>query len=133
MKHAIEIAKEEGDRAEEGWAYGNLGDVYELLKNFPHAIECYKLQLSIAEEMKNLVQEIVACTNLGYVYFTSGDPKTAIYYFERLLKIAETLEERNLKRIAYKGLGNAYWKKKRLQKVLRVSQTLFKRRSRNGR
>ena len=57
FKHAIEIAKEEGDRAEEGWAYGNLGLVYDLSKNFPLAIECCKLQLSIAEETKNLAQE----------------------------------------------------------------------------
>ena len=118
LKHAIEIAKEEGDRAEEGRAYENLGLVYELLKNFPQAIECYKLQLSIAEEMKNLAQEMVICTNLGYVYFTSGDSKTAIYYYERLLKIAETLEERNLKRIAYNRLGNAYFTNKDFKKSL---------------
>ena len=118
MKHAIEIAKEEGDRAEEGSAYGNLGLVYDLSKNFPHAIECCKLQLSIAEEMKNLAQEIAACTNLGRVYFSSGDPKTAMYYYERLLKIAETLEERNLKRVAYKGLGKGYYKNKDFKKSL---------------
>lgn len=112
LKHAIEIGKEEGDRAEEGSMYGNLGVFYELLKNFPHATECYKLQLSIAEEIQNLAQEIEACTNLGGLCLSSGDPKTAIYYYERLLKIVETLEERNLKRIAYEGLGNAYWKKK---------------------
>lgn len=118
MKHAIEIAKEEGDRAEEGSAYGNLGLVYDLSKNFPHAIECCKLQLSIAGEMKNLAQEIAACTNLGRVYFSSGDPKTAMYYYERLLKIAETLEERNLKRVAYKGLGKGYYKNKDFKKSL---------------
>ena len=118
MKHAIEIAKEQGDRAEEGSAYGNLGLVYDLSKNFPHAIECCKLQLSIAEEMKNLAQEIAACTNLGRVYFSSGDPKTAMYYYERLLKIAETLEERNLKRVAYKGLGKGYYKNKDFKKSL---------------
>ena len=133
FKHAIEIAKEEGDRAEEGLAYGNLGLVYDLSKNFPLAIECRKIQLSIAEETKNLAQETLACANLGRVYFSSGDPNTAIYYFERLLKTAETSEETNLKRAAYEVLGNAYWKKKRLQKVLRVSQTLFKRRNGNGR
>lgn len=118
MKHAIEIAKEEGDRAEEGSAYGNLGLAYDLSKNFPHAIECCKLQLSIAEEMKNLAQEIAACTNLGRVCFSSGDPKTAMYYYERLLKIAETLEERNLKRVAYKGLGKGYYKNKDFKKSL---------------
>ena len=124
LKHAIEIAKEEGDRAKEGWAYGNLGLVYDLSKNFPRAIECRKLQLSIAEEMKNLAQEILACANLGHVYFSSGDPKTAIYYYERLLKSAETLEERDLKRVAYEGLGKAYYKNKDFKKSLECHKLL---------
>lgn len=126
FKHAIEIAKEEGDRAEEGRAYGNLGLVYDLSKNFPLAIECRKLQLSIAEETKNLAQETLACANLGRVYFSSGDPNTAIYYFERLLKTAETSEETNLKRAAYEGLGNAYWKKKDFKKSLECHKLYLK-------
>ena len=126
LKHAIEIAKEEGDRAEEGRAYGNLGLVYDLSKNFPHAIECYKLQLSIAEKLKNLVQEFAACTNLGSVYNSSGDPKTAFYYYERLLKIAETLEKRSLKGVAYEGLGEAYYKNKDFKKSLECHKLYLK-------
>ena len=126
FKHAIEIAKEEGDRAEEGLAYGNLGLVYDLSKNLPLSIECRKIQLSIAEETKNLAQETLACANLGRVYFSSGDPNTAIYYFERLLKTAETSEETNLKRAAYEGLGNAYWKKKDFKKSLECHKLYLK-------
>ena len=47
----LTIAKELGDRAGEGRAYGNLGNAFGGLGNFKKAIEYHNQDLTIAKEL----------------------------------------------------------------------------------
>ena len=47
----MKIAKEIGDRAGEGRAYGNLGNAYQSLGDYQKAIEYHEKHLKIAKEM----------------------------------------------------------------------------------
>ena len=47
----LSTAKEVGDRAGQGRAYGNLGNAYKSLGQFQQAIEYHKQHLSIAIEV----------------------------------------------------------------------------------
>jgi tetratricopeptide (TPR) repeat protein len=49
----LEIAKEVGDRAGEGRAYGNIGNVYQSQGDFSKAIEHHAQHLSIAKDVGN--------------------------------------------------------------------------------
>ena len=50
-KQRLRIAKELGDRAGEGSAYGNLGNAYRHLGDFKQAVKYHNQRLSIAKEL----------------------------------------------------------------------------------
>ncbi len=51
-KEHLAIAKEVGDRAEEGGAYNNLANAYESMGDFTKATECHAQYLLIAKEVR---------------------------------------------------------------------------------
>jgi cytochrome c2 len=61
----VAIAKEVGDRAGEGGAYGNLGNAYLAQGAFSEAIEHNTQQLAIAQEADDGAGKCQACTSLG--------------------------------------------------------------------
>ncbi|XP_074612529.1 uncharacterized protein LOC141866888 [Acropora palmata] len=106
-KH-LKIAKENGDWAGEGGAYGNLGIAYQSLGDYKKAIEYYKKHLTIAKEIGDRAGEGGAYGNLGISYRSVGDYQEAIEYHEKCLKIAKEIGNRAGEGGAYGNLGNAY-------------------------
>ena len=104
----LEIARELGDRWNEGAAYGNLGNAYQSLGDFKRAIDYHKRCLEIAKELGDRSGQGKACGNLGNSYRSLGDFKTAVDYHERHLKIVKELGDRSEEGKAYGNLGNAY-------------------------
>ena len=107
-KQRLRIAKELGDRAREGGAYGNLGNVYQSLGDFKQAVEYHKQHLSIAKELGDRAGEGSAYGNLGNAYQSLGDFKQAVKYHNQDLSIAKELGDRAGEGGAYGNLGNAY-------------------------
>ena len=68
----LSIAKELGDRAGEGSAYGNLGNAYQSLGDFKQAVKYHNQDLSIAKELGDRAGEGRAYGNLGNAYRQSG-------------------------------------------------------------
>ena len=68
LNQRLSIAKEVGDRAGEGTAYGNLGNAYRSLGKFQEAIEYLNQCLSIAKEVGDRAGEGTAYGNLGNAY-----------------------------------------------------------------
>ena len=66
----LKISKELGDRAGEGKAYGNLGNVYDSLGDFQKAIEYHKRHLKISKEVGDRAGEGDAYGNLGNAYLS---------------------------------------------------------------
>ena len=71
-KH-LKIAREVGDQAGEGGAYGNLGNAYLSLGDFRKAIEYHEKHLKIAIRIGDRAGEGVAYGNLGNAYRSLGD------------------------------------------------------------
>ncbi|XP_067046747.1 tetratricopeptide repeat protein 28-like [Acropora muricata] len=104
----LKIAKEIGDRAGEGRAYGNLGIVYKSLGDYQKAIEYHEKDLKIAKEIGDRAGEGRAYGNLGIVYKSLGDYQKAIEYHEKDLKIAKEIGDRAGEGRAYGNLGIVY-------------------------
>ena len=107
-KKHLSIAKEVGNRAGEGSAYGNLGNAYLSLSNFKEAIEYYEKDLSIAKEVGHRNGEGSTYGNLGNAYLSLGNFIQAIEYYEKHLSIAKEVGNRAGEGSAYGNLGNAY-------------------------
>ena len=67
----IRIAKEVGDKSEEGSAHSNLGATYRKLSDFKKALECHQLHLNIAKQMEDRAGEGSANGNLGILLLLS--------------------------------------------------------------
>ena len=61
----LQIAKEVGDRAGEGSAYGNLGNAHYCLEDYKKAIDYHERDLKIAKEVGDKAGEGSAYGNLG--------------------------------------------------------------------
>ena len=104
----MKIAKEIGDRAGEGRAYGLLGIAYQSLGDYQKAIEYHKKLLKTAKKIGDRVGERGAYGNLGNAYQSLGDYQKAIEYHEKHLKIAKEIGDRAGEGRAYGNLGNTY-------------------------
>ena len=93
-KQCLRIAKELGDRAGEGSAYGNLGNAYQSLGNLKQAIKYHNQDLSIAKELGDRAGEGGAYGNLGNAYQSLGDFKQAVKYYNQRVSIAKDLGNR---------------------------------------
>jgi tetratricopeptide (TPR) repeat protein len=87
-KEHLAIAKEVGDRAGEGAAYGNLGIAYESQGDFSKAIKYHAQHLAIATEVGDRAGEGKAYANLGIAYQSQGDFSQAMTYHAQDLAIA---------------------------------------------
>ena len=106
-KQDLSIAKEVGDRAGEGGAYGNLGNACRGLGDFKQALEYHKQRLSIAKEVGDRAGERRAYGNLGNACQGLGDFKQALEYHKQHLSIAKEVGDRAGEGGAYGNLGNA--------------------------
>ena len=104
----LSVAKELGDRAGEGPAYGNLGNAYQRLGDFKQAVKYHNQHLCIAKELGDRAGEGRAYGNLGNAYQSLGDFKQAVKYHNQHLGIAKELGDRAGEGRAYGNLGNAY-------------------------
>ena len=104
----LKIAKEVGDRSEEGIGYGNLGNSYHRLEDFKKAVDYHERHLKIAKDARDRSGEGMAYGNLGIAYCSLGDFKKAVDYHERHLKIAKEVRDRPGEGMAYGNLGIAY-------------------------
>ena len=104
----LSLAKELGDRAGEGIAYGNLGSAYHSLGKFQEALENFNKHLSIAKEVGDRAGEGIAYGNLGSAYHRLAKFQEAIEYFNQHLSIAKEVGNRAGEGIAYGNLGSAY-------------------------
>ena len=108
LEGVLKIAKEVGDKASEGHAYGSLGCAYHRLGDFKTAIGYHERHLKITKEVGDKAGEGMACCNLGSDYQSLGDFKAAIDYHGRDLEIAKEVGDKASEGMAYGSLGCAY-------------------------
>jgi tetratricopeptide (TPR) repeat protein len=104
----LAIAKEVGDRAGEGRAYGNLGNAYQSQGDYSKAIEYHTQDLVIAKEVGDRAGKGAAYGNLGSAYQSLGDYAKAIEYHAQHLAIAKEVGNRAGEGAAYGLLGTCH-------------------------
>ena len=102
------MAKEMGDRAGEGTAYGNLGIAYRSQGDFSKAIEYQTQHLAIAKEVGDRAGEGAAYGNLGNAYGSQGDFSEALKHHAQGLVIAKEVGDRAGEVRAYANLGTCH-------------------------
>ncbi len=96
------------DRAAQGRACGNLGNVHYLLGNFAKAIHFHKERLEIAREFGDRAAERRAHSNLGNAHIFLGEFERAAEHYKRTLLLAQDLGDRAVEAQACYSLGNTY-------------------------
>ena len=104
----LAIAKEVGDRAGEGGAYGNLGNAYYSLGDYSKAIAYHVQGLSIAKEVSDRAGEGRAYGKLGRAYQELGNFSKNFEYHAQHMAIATEVGDRVGEGEAYGDLGRAY-------------------------
>ena len=89
---ALTIAREIGDKRNEGTWLGNLGSDYANLDEISKAIEFYEKQLVIAREVGDLRGEGNALGNLGITVHNLGKTDKGISQMKQALTIFQTIE-----------------------------------------
>ncbi len=119
---AVEAAKREGNRAREGVALGNLGNVYQLQGRWAEAIGAYERALGVFRELGDRHGEGQTLGNLGNVYAQQGRWAEAIGAYEESLKIKRELGDRHGEATTLNNLGGVYEAQKDWDKALSLCQ-----------
>ena len=104
----LKIVRQNGDRAEEAQACGNLDVAYESLSDFRKAIEYHERNLTIATEIDDQAREGRAYENLGVAHKSLGDFRKAIDNHEKHLAVAIEIGDQAGEGRAYGNLGVAH-------------------------
>ena len=92
---ALNIARETGNRMDEGTFLGNIGNAYSDIGQVEKAIECYEDALVIAREIGDRHGEGNQLGNLGLSYSDRGQVEKAIMYHKNALTIAKEIGDRH--------------------------------------
>ena len=107
-EEALKIAKDIGDRRNEGVWLGNLGLAYRALGQVEKAIKYCEDALMISKEIGDLRGEGADLGNLGNAYSDLGQVEKAIEYYEDALAISREVVDRHTEGTALGNLGLAY-------------------------
>ena len=102
-EHALEIARNDDDKHNEGTLLGNLGIAYVLLGETPQAIDHYLQALTISRQIGDRHGESRHLGNLGLVYHELNEIQQAIDYYTQAITIVREL---GYKRGEGRHLGN---------------------------
>ena len=126
------LMEEISDRAAQGRACGNLGNVHYLLGNFAKAIHYHLERLKIAKEFGDRAAERRAHSNLGNAHIFLGEFEKAAEHYKKTLILAQELGDRAVEAQACYSLGNTYTLLKDYETAieyhlrhLRIAQELF--------
>ena len=112
---AVEAAKQEGDKRQQGIALGNLGTVYAQQGRWEEAIEKCEESLHIFRELGDRHGEAFTLGNLGEIQATQGNFSKALAIYTRMLSVFEDIGDpvsiaKCHRRMAYFDLKLGDWK-----------------------
>jgi tetratricopeptide (TPR) repeat protein len=92
-QQALAIARDIGDRRNEGIQLGTLGEAYCTLGQVERAIEYHQQALAIAREIRDRRNEGAWLSGLGLTYHALGQVERAIEYHQQALAIAREIRD----------------------------------------
>ncbi len=108
IEQALLIAREIGDRQNEGELLGNLGSVYSALGQYVTAIDYHKEALVIARRIGDRAGESSRLNNLGSAHHYLGRYAEAIDYYEQALLIAREIGSQHIENAVLSHLGETH-------------------------
>lgn len=103
------VARELGDRADEGSILSNIGLLYENdLHDTKTALENYQQALKLFQDVGDRVREGVALNNIGNAYNRAEDFPPALEYFERALALRRETKNRQGEAATLNNIGTVY-------------------------
>jgi tetratricopeptide (TPR) repeat protein len=115
---ALVIAREIGDRRNEGNWLGNIGSAYYQLGQVEKAIEHYDQALVIAREIGDRRGEGNGLGNIGLAYSDLGQVDKAIEYNKQALVIAREIGDRRNEGAGLGNIGSAYYQLGQVEKAI---------------
>ena len=107
-QQALAIAREIGNRQNEGVQLGSLGNCYVALAETRRAIELYQQALAINQEIGHRQGESANLGNLGNCYSTLGETRRAIELLQQALAIDQEIGHRRGESTDLGNLGGCY-------------------------
>ncbi len=123
-QNAYTISKKHNFLRGESWALAGIASAYQILDNYPKAIESYIEQLKI-EEKRDIPENMSATyINMAAVYNSAHDTEKALYY---ALKADSICKQYNLSDILYSSLniGDIYEKANQLDSAMAYTQRSY--------
>ena len=105
FEEALSIARKNKNKAVEGKALNNIGNVYADLNQVQQAISYYQQGLDVAKAIKDSGLEARILSNIGLTYRDSGDSELALEYCNKALVVARRSGNHETEALALKGLG----------------------------
>lgn len=106
--HALQAARDVGDRAGEARALDNLGTVYRWQGSYQRAAEHHRSALSLFREVGDRAGEAGALGNLGLVCWQQGRYQRAVEHHRQSLVLAREIDDRFGQAYALASLGLVY-------------------------
>ncbi|XP_019613999.1 PREDICTED: tetratricopeptide repeat protein 28-like [Branchiostoma belcheri] len=102
----LALARQLGDRREEGWAYNRLGDAHVDMRQYEAALEWYQKHLKISQEIEDKKDEVTVLANVGNAYRLLGNTEQATSHFNTALQLAQQTENRHGQMRVYCKMGD---------------------------
>jgi tetratricopeptide (TPR) repeat protein len=87
IKRALQVAREQGLRKDEGTLLNNIGLVYDNLGQPQQALDFFNQALPISREVGDRSGEATTLNNIGAVYSALGQPHQALDFYNQALPI----------------------------------------------
>jgi len=108
LERALNMCREEGNRAGESWALNNLGRVYSIVGKRQQAREYFEQALQICRELEDRGEEVMNLNSLAGVYRALVQRKKSLDYCEQALSISREIGDREEEATALSQLGEVY-------------------------
>ena len=108
FERVLALYREQHDRHGEAVVLGQIGNCYEAMSDYPHAIDTLQQSLKMKQELGDRLEQGKTLSNLGLVYWHTGDYAKAIDDQERALDIGRELKHQQLQAAAHNNLALVY-------------------------
>ncbi|XP_066295770.1 tetratricopeptide repeat protein 28-like [Branchiostoma lanceolatum] len=92
-EQALALARQLGDRRQEGRVYSRLGHAHVEQREYEEALGWYEKHLKVSREREDKKEEVTAHTALGNEYRLLGQHDQATSHFDTALQMAEQTED----------------------------------------
>ena len=120
LEKARTLYQEIGDKQNEAYCNGWLGNVHKFLGNNQKALEFYNQSLVLVIEIGDKSEESANLNSIGQVYINLGEKRKALEYFEKSLTIKKEVGDKKGESDVLNNMGVVYKDLGEMSKALEV-------------